>query len=53
MTIAELENSSLQTSVPEAILGRKLWLATPLPPAPAEVAMALILRLEATKMGAW
>jgi hypothetical protein len=48
----ELENSSDQTSVPEAILGAKLWLVMLLTLSPEAVAMALMVIFDATRKGA-
>jgi hypothetical protein len=47
-----LANSSLQTNVPEAMLGVKLWLVTVLVD-PAATAIALTVRFDATRNGAW
>ena len=52
MAVVELENSSDQTRVPEGMFGAKLWLVTLLAVLLEAVAMALTVRLEATRNGA-
>ena len=47
-----MANSSDQTRVPEGMLGAKAWLATVLAVSPAAVAIALMVRFEATRNGA-
>jgi len=50
--LLELVNSSLHTSVPGWMLGVKVWLAAVLE-VPAAMAIALTVRFEATRKGAW
>jgi hypothetical protein len=52
LALVELANSSLHTSVPDAMLGVKLLLATLLAVLPEAVAMAFTVRFEATRNGA-
>ena len=52
LALMELENSSDQTSVPEAMAGVKILVATLLLVPPGAAAMALTVRLEATRIGA-
>jgi hypothetical protein len=53
LALVELENSSDQTSVPEGMAGVKFFVATLLLVEPLAVTMALIVRVEATRIGAW
>jgi hypothetical protein len=48
----EFANSSLHTSVPEAMFGVNAWLATWLAVWPESVAMTFTVTLEATRKGA-
>jgi hypothetical protein len=52
LLLPELVNSSDQTSVPEAILGEKVFVATLLLVSPEATAIALTVRFEATRKGA-
>jgi hypothetical protein len=52
LALVELENSSDQTSVPDGMLGAKVWVVTVLGMSPGATAMALTVRLEATRNAA-
>jgi hypothetical protein len=52
MELVEFENSSLHTRAPEGMLGAKFCEATPLFESPGASAMALTVRLDATRNGA-
>jgi hypothetical protein len=52
LALVVLANSSLHTSVPDAMLGAKAFVVTLLVVSPEAAAMALTVRFEATKNGA-